>query len=135
MEEIRVRRGLAYSVHARLVNDLVTSLMLGGFATKNGRCVAHPRDVLSRTADDGPAPARFENAKRFLTGSFFLDFDSSSAIANSLLRIMLAGYRADYLASRNKAIEQVTLEDVKRVARQVLHPDRLIVTIVGRPFL
>ena len=138
MEEIRIKRGLTYSVHARLVNDSVTSLMLGGFATKNENmadALRILRDVLSNTADDGPAPAQFENAKRFLTGSFFLDFDSSSAIASSLLRIMLAGHRADYLAYRNNAIEQVTLEGVKRVARQVLHPDRLIVTIVGRPSL
>src|SRR4029077_3855068 len=35
MEEIRVKRGLAYSIQTRLLRDTVTSLLVGGLATKN----------------------------------------------------------------------------------------------------
>jgi zinc protease len=35
MEEIRVKRGLAYSIQISLLHDSVASLMLGGVATKN----------------------------------------------------------------------------------------------------
>jgi zinc protease len=68
-------------------------------------------------------------------GSLLLDFDTSRAIATSLLRIWLANHDVDYLVSRNQAIERVTLDDVRRVAREVFNPDRLIVTIVGAPLL
>jgi zinc protease len=68
-------------------------------------------------------------------GSLLLDFDTSRAIATSLLRIWLANHDVDYLVSRNQAIERVTLDDVRRVARKVLHSDRLIITIVGAPLL
>jgi zinc protease len=138
MEEIRVKRGLAYSINTSLLHDSMTSLMLGGVATKNenmGEALGVLKDVLARTARDGPTTAQFDNAKRYLTGSFLLDFDTNSKIASSLLRIWLDDQGVEYLNSRNKAIERVTLDDVKRVARQVLQPDRLIITIVGRPSL
>jgi zinc protease len=34
---------------------------------------------------------------------------------------------------RNSLVEAVTLEQVKAQAKRLLHPDRLIVTVVGRP--
>jgi zinc protease len=91
--------------------------------------------VLASTARDGPTPSQFENAKLYLTGSFLLDFDTSSKVASSLRQLWLDGEGPDYLGTRNRKINAVTLEDVKRVAREVLKADRLIVTIVGMPKL
>ena len=112
--------------------------MLGGFATKNevmGSAWGIVKDVLAATARDGPSPAQFENAKRYLTGSYLLDFDSDAKVANSLLQIWLEGKGPDYLLARNQRINAVTLADAKRVASQVLAVDRLLVTIVGKPKL
>jgi zinc protease len=138
MEEVRVKRGLTYAIATSLVSDAVTSVLVGGFSTRNetmGTALGVLRDVLTSTARDGPTPAQFENAKRYLTGSFLLDFDSNAKAAGSLLAIRLDGHRPDYLQTRNQGIERVTIEDVRRVARDVLRTDRLIVTIVGRPEL
>ena len=38
-----------------------------------------------------------------------------------------------YIRDRNRLIEAVTLEDVNRVARRLLKPDRLRIVVVGRP--
>jgi zinc protease len=138
MEELRVKRGLAYSIKTSLLNDSIASLLLGGFATKNenmGAALSVVGDVLARTAHDGPTQFQFANAKRFLTGSFLLDFDTNAKVANSLLGIWLRGEKADYLQTRNQRISGVTLGDVKRVAKEVFRADRLIVTIVGMPKL
>jgi zinc protease len=138
MQEIRVKRGLAYSVKTTLVRDSMTSLILGGFSTKNenmGAALSVLRQVLASTAREGPTPSQFDNAKRYLTGSFLLDFDTSAKVASSLLRLWLDGEGPDYLRTRNQRIDSVTLADVKRVAGEVLNVDRLIVTIVGRPQL
>ncbi len=138
MEELRVKRGLAYSIQTGLTYDSISSLMLGGFATKNenmGTALSVVRDVLASTARDGPTQAKFDNAKRYLTGSFLLDFDTNAKVANSLLSIWLRGNGPDYLQKRNQKIAAVTLADVKRVAAEVLKDDRLIVVIVGKPKL
>jgi zinc protease len=138
MEEIRVKRGLTYSIQTRLLRDTITSLMVGGIATKNevmGTALGVMRDVFAEMVRSGPTPSQFDNAKRYLTGSYLLDFDTNAKVASSLLGIQLDGESPDYLLSRNKKINAVTLQDVKRVAEHVLKSDRLVVTIVGRPAL
>jgi zinc protease len=52
-----------------------------------------------------------------------------------LLGFQLEGRGPDYLLLRNQKINAVTLPDVRRVAEQVLKPDRLVVAIVGKPAL
>ena len=72
MEEIRVKRGLAYSIQTRLLRDTVTSLMVGGVATKNevmGTALGVMGDVFADMARNGPTPSQFDNAKRYLTGA------------------------------------------------------------------
>jgi zinc protease len=138
MEEIRVKRGLAYSIQTSLLRDTVTSLLVGGLATKNevmGTALGLVKDVLAETARNGPTRAKFDNAKKYLTGSFLLDFDTNAKVAGSLLTIQLLGEGRDYLVTRNQRIAAVTLDDVKRVAQQVLKPERLVVTVVGKPKL
>ncbi len=39
----------------------------------------------------------------------------------------------DYLERRNGLIEAVTLEDARRVAARLYHPDKLAVVLIGRP--
>ena len=138
MDEIRVKRGLAYSVKTSLVHDSMASLLLGGFSTKNenmGAALRVLRDVLANTARDGPTPSEFDNAKRYLTGSFLLDFDTSAKVAGSLMRFWLDGEGPNYLHTRNQKFDAVTVGDVKRVAAAALAADRLIITVVGKPKL
>jgi zinc protease len=51
------------------------------------------------------------------------------------LTIRLLGEGPDYLVVRNQRINAVTLDAAKRVAARVLKPERMVVTVVGRPKL
>ena len=138
MEEIRVKRGLAYAAQASIIHTNLTSVVLGGMSTKNenmGKALTVLREVLQRIVREGPTEAQFENAKRYLIGSYVLDFDTNRKLAALLLRIWLNGNGPDFLGQRNKLIERVTLDDVNRVAGNVLRLDRMIVVTVGKPLL
>ena len=39
----------------------------------------------------------------------------------------------DYIDRRNSLIEAVTLEDLERVADEILDPDALTIVVVGQP--
>jgi zinc protease len=84
-------------------------------------------------AEEGPTAAELENAKKYLIGSYALRFDTDAKIAAQLLAIRQDDFGIDYVDKRNGQIEAVTLEDVKRVARELLKVDDLIVTVVGKP--
>jgi zinc protease len=134
--EVREKRGLAYSVYSYLSTLDRAGLFLGGAATRNDR-VGQSLDIiraeLSRMATEGPTAEELANAKTYLTGSYALRFDSSTNIAGQLLGIQLEDLGKDYVDKRNGLVEAVTIEDIKRVARRLLQPGQLIVTIVGRP--
>ena len=39
----------------------------------------------------------------------------------------------DYIDRRNELIKEVSLDDIRRVAKRLIEVDRLITTIVGKP--
>jgi zinc protease len=136
MEEVREKRGLAYSVYTYLQPYHHTSIMLGSVATKNAS-MAESIDIirkeLKKMAEQGPTADDLAAAKSYLTGSYALRFDTDLKIAAQLLGLMQEGFGPEYVENRNKLIDAVTIEDAKRVAARLLQPDNLVVTIVGKP--
>jgi zinc protease len=135
-EEIREKRGLAYSVHSYLHPLDHAALLIGGVATANGR-VGQSLELIrrewARMAEAGPSAEELAAAKTFLTGSYPLRQSSSGRIAGMLLGIQLEDLGIDYINRRNGYIEAVTLEDARRVARRLYRADRLTVVVVGQP--
>jgi len=136
MTEVREKRGLAYSVATYLYPLRHAALFIGQVATENER-VSESLDVIrgeiSRLAADGVTDKELADAKTYLTGSYPLRFDTNDKIAGQLIAIQEADLGIDYITRRNGLIEDVTQEDIKRVAARLLGPDNLIVTIVGQP--
>jgi zinc protease len=138
MEEVREKRGLAYSVYTYVYPYQHASIFSGGVATRNeamGQSLDLIRDELKKMADNGPSQADLDNAKNYLIGSYPLRFDTNAKIATQLLGLRMDGFGPEYVDNRNAMIAAVTLDDVKRVGKRLLATDNLIVTIVGKPTL
>ena len=136
MEEVREKRGLAYSVHSYLHPYERAAIYAGNVATKNeaiGTSLDVIRAEIARMAESGPSAEELNKAKQYLTGSYGLRFDTNTKIASQLIWIQLQSLGLDYVDKRNGLIEAVSLDDVKRVAKRLLKADGLIVTIVGKP--
>jgi len=136
MEEVREKRGLAYSVYSNLYPYQHGAVFVGNVATKNeavGRSLAVIQDELKRMAEQGPSEDELKSAKAYLTGAYALRFESSTSIASQLLWIQIEDLGSDYVKKRNDLVEAVTMDDIKRVAKRMLEPDRLLTTIVGKP--
>ncbi|MDX9860722.1 MAG: pitrilysin family protein [Rhodospirillales bacterium] len=134
--EVRDKRGLAYSVYSALVPMDFSSLVIGGAGTRNDRAaetVQVIQDEWRRMAAEGPSAKELDDAKLYLTGSFPLQFSSSDRISGILVAMQLDRLGIDYLDRRNAMIEAVTLEDARRVARDVLDPAGLRFVVVGQP--
>jgi zinc protease len=134
--EIREKRGLAYSVYSSLNPLRHSALILGAVGTQNGRvkqAVGLIRAEWRRMAEEGITETELNAAKMFLTGSFPLRFNSSRGIAGMLAGIQIENLGIDYLDRRNSFIESVTVEDIGRVARKWLNADALTFVVVGNP--
>lgn len=134
MEEVREKRGLAYSVYSFIQPMRHASVFTGGVATK-AEAIDTSLDVirteLKRMAEEGPTPEQFDNAKKYLVGSYALRFDTNAKIASQLLGLYEEGFGPEYVDKRNAMIEAITMADAKRVAKRMLANPDLIVTVVG----
>ncbi len=136
MQEVREKRGLAYSVFTYLYPLDHVGVFAGGVATENksvGQSLDLIKAELDRAAKEGLTEQELRTAKDYLIGSFALRFDTSSKIAAQLLAIQLDDLGIDYLERRNGEIEAITVADIKRVAKRLMEPKNLIVTVVGEP--
>jgi len=134
-QEVREKRGLAYSVHDSLTWLSHAALFVGGTATRAERATETLDIVqkeISRLADDGPTADELAKAKSFLIGSFPLNLDTSSKIAALLVQLQVDNLGIDYFTQRPRMIAAVTLDDARRVSKRLLGGG-LLVTVVGRP--
>lgn len=135
-DEIREKRGLAYSVYSYLLPLDSAALWLGGAGTENAAVSVSLELVKNQWANlraFGVSQDELDKAKANLIGSFGLRFDSSSAITGMLVAVQRRDLGIEYINERNNLIAQVTLDDVNRVAARVLDPDALTVVVVGNP--
>ncbi|WP_172327086.1 pitrilysin family protein [Mangrovicoccus sp. HB161399] len=136
MDEIREKRGLTYGVAAYLSSKDQADLLAGGMATANatvGESIDLIRQEWAKMKESGVTQDELDRAKTYLTGAYPLRFDGNGTIANILVGMQMDGMSPDYIATRNDKVEAVTLEDVNRVAAELLDPDKLSFVVVGQP--
>lgn len=136
MTEIREKRGLTYGVAAYLQEKDGADLMGGGMSTANAT-VAESIELIraewEKMRSAGLTQDELDRAKTYLTGAYPLRFDGNGRIANILVGMQLNGLTRDYINTRNAKVEAVTLEDVARVAKRVMQPEKLSFLVVGQP--
>jgi zinc protease len=134
-QEVREKRGLAYSVYDSLVWLNHSALFLGGTATRADRANETLEVIdreIHRLAEQGPTERELAEAKAYLNGSFVLNLDTSSKIAALLVQLQLDGLGIDYFTRRPEMINGVTLDDARRVAKRMLDGG-MLVTVAGHP--
>ena len=135
-EEVREKRGLAYSAYSYLAPFDHAGLIIGGAGTENartGQTVKVLRDEWAKMNKLGIKKQELDDAKTYLTGSYPLRFSSSGRIARILTSIQKENLGLDYIKKRNSLIKAVTLEAVNRVATKLLNPNKITMVIVGEP--
>ncbi|MCG7521009.1 pitrilysin family protein [Ruegeria sp. Ofav3-42] len=136
MQEVREKRGLTYGIATYLVPKDLASVYLGSVSSGNDRiadAVEVIRDEWARAATEGVTQKELDDAKTYLTGAYPLRFDGNGQIAGIMVGMQMEDLPIDYIATRNDKVNAVTLEEVNRVAAELLDPDGLHFTVVGKP--
>ncbi|SDI86468.1 M16 family metallopeptidase [Lutimaribacter saemankumensis] len=136
MQEVREKRGLTYGVYSYLVDKDQAQLWQGAVSSANDRvaqAVRVIRDEWQKMRDSGVTAEELQDAKTYLTGAYPLRFDGNGPIANIIVAMQMEGLPIDYIDTRNEKIEAVSLDDINRVAQELLDPDRLTFVVVGQP--
>lgn len=134
MDEVREKRGLAYSVGTGLAPYDAGAMMMASVGTRADQAeesLKVIRDEWRKIRDGGPTQEELNDAKQYLTGAWPLRFTSTGSIADILLAVQRDNLGLDYIDKRNSLIEAVTLDQARDFARSFYDPDNLVVVIVG----
>ena len=134
MEEVREKRGLAYSVYSYFAPLPHAGSFTASVQTKNKdafKTISLMRKEFHRMRDALVSEKEYEGAINYLTGSFPLRIDSNSKILGYLTTMQMENLGIDYLSTWQNKVKSVTREDMQRVARRLLQPENLVTVIVG----
>jgi zinc protease len=131
---LRTARALTYSAQA----NFDTFKDSGDFEAETNTRTSATGEVLRLIVDefwrlqrDRVNERELADAKAYLTGSFPLTIETPDAIALQVLNVMFYGLPIEQLQNFRDRVNAVTVDDIQRVARLYLKPDRLSVVLVG----
>ncbi|MGE0644509.1 MAG: M16 family metallopeptidase [Nitrospira sp.] len=133
--DVRTKRGLAYSVGSRLLTGMHDQ---GVWMMRAETKLTSTQDVIERFVanmermrQEPVTDAELAEAKEAYVNSFVFSFASPSAIVSRLMELEYDGLPKDFLQQLRTQVIQLTKDDVLAAAKKHLHPDRLKIIAVG----
>ncbi len=131
---LRSERGLTYGASADLHALKDTGNLVADTDTrseKTGEALRVIVDEIAKLQRQRVEQRELSDAQEYLTGSFPLTIETPGAIALQVLNAVFYGLDLNELQTYRDRVNSITVDDIQRVARQYLHPDRLTIVLVG----
>ena len=131
---LRTQRALTYGAQANMdalkeSGDFVAQTNTRSDAT--AEVVRLTFDEFWRLQRDPVSERELADAKAYMTGSFPLTIETPDAIAIQVLNVVFYGLPIEDLQNFRERVNAITVDDIQRVAKAYLRPDRLSVVLVG----
>ncbi len=134
VDEVREKRGLAYSSYSYFIPMRARGPFLLGLQTKNTQA-KEALQVLRETLDtfikNGPTDDELDHAIKNITGGFPLRIDSNRDIVGYLAMLGFYDLPLDYLQTFNHNVQNVTSEQIMQAFQSRIHADNMITVMVG----
>jgi len=135
-QEVREKRGLAYTANTYVSHTKYTHLYAGYVGSENARikdAIDIIKDEWKKIQQEGITAQELENAKKALHGSFAFAFANTMTTAQTLQAYQLDGFTPQYIYDREKRINSVSLSDINKFIKTFINPSQLTFFIVGEP--
>jgi zinc protease len=133
-DEVRQKRGLAYSAHSFFLPLLARGPFVIGMQTRRDQAeqaLTVVRSTLREFIEKGPSEQEVQAAKQNIVGGFPMRIDSNRKIHDYLALIGYYNLPIDYLETFVQNIERVTAAEIKAAFARRVDPDRLVTVVVG----
>jgi zinc protease len=135
MEEIRVKRGLAYSAYGSISINKSHTYFNGYLQTKNesaNEAKDLVKELVAQFVKDGVTQEELSAAKNFLTGSEPLRSETLSQRLNSAFTLYYRGLEQDYSKKELEKIQSLKLEDLNSYIKSHSEINNLTFSIVRK---
>lgn len=133
-EEIRQKRGLAYSTYSYFAPMRRSGPFIMGLQTRNDQAAEALKvinETLGKFIEEGPTEDELKAAKQNITGGFALSLDSNGKIVDNIAAIGFYNLPLDYLDSYTAKVDAVTVEQIKDAFKRRLQPEKMVTVLVG----
>ncbi|MFH1502178.1 MAG: pitrilysin family protein [Candidatus Eisenbacteria bacterium] len=134
-QKVRTDEGLAYAAYSQYGDDPWT---YGTFiASSQTRADATARattlimEIIADMRENGPTDDEVERAVDTYLNNHVFDYDSKQSVVRNLMRLAWEGRPLDTRERNIETIGSLTVDDVRNAAAEYLHPDGLIIMVVG----
>lgn len=134
MQEVREKRGLAYSVYSYIAPMRQAGPFQIGLQTKKSQAsdaLKLTRSVLEKFITEGPSDKELTAAKANLVGSFPLRLDSNKKLLENVAVIGYYGLPLDWLDTYQTKISKVSQADIRQAFARHIRLENLNTIIVG----
>jgi zinc protease len=136
MNEVRTKRGLAYSVYSYFMPLKQPGPFQIGLQTKKDQAdeaLKLVRNTLANFIDQGPTKQELLAAKQNIIGGFPLRIDSNRKILGYLSVIGYYNLPLTYLDDFTHNIDKVTVAQIRDAFKRHINPQAMATVIVGAP--
>ncbi len=134
MNEVREKRGLAYSVFSYFAPGQETGIFQAGLQTKNDQA-SMALDVMTETISQfiakGPTQSELDAAKANLINGFPLRIDNNRKLLDNVSSIAWNGLPLNTLDTWTEQVNAVTREQVESAFQKYLAMDRMKIVVLG----
>ena len=135
MSEVRTSQGLAYNVESDFsIGRRYPGTFVAETETKaesTAKAIGLMKRIIAGMTERPVTETELRQAKDSIISSFIFGFTNTSSVVNQQAMLDYYGYPKGYLENYRGKIAAVTREDVLRVARKYLHPEKMILVVVG----
>lgn len=135
MQQVRSNEGLAYSVRSTVTPKVYyPGDFRAGFESKNATVALATKivlDEIGKVRNDLVTEDELETAKQSLIETFPRQFESKPQMLRVFVNDEWTGRAADYWKTFRDKVQAVTREDLQRVARKHLDPEKMAILVVG----
>jgi zinc protease len=133
-EEVRQKRGLAYSAYSYFSPQQLPGPFVIGMQTRRDQAdeaLAVTRKTLRDFVSNGPTEQELLAARQNIVGGFPMRIDSNRKIHEYLAVIGFYNLPISYLEDFVPNVERVTVADIKTAFARHVDPDKLVTVVVG----
>ena len=135
VDEVREKRGLAYSVYSYFMPMRLSGPFQMGLQTRNDQAdqaLQIVKDELRRYVKEGPTKEELEASLTNITGGFPLRVDSNRKLVEYLAMIGFYDLPLSYLDDFTNKIRDVDINKIRDALLRRVQPDKMITVIVGQ---
>lgn len=135
MNSVRTKMGLAYSVGGRYIsNNAYPGYFFAVGSTGPENTVKAAREMIKQIKSmqtELPTEEEMQKGKDGYLNSFVFNFDTKQEVVTRMMTYDFYGLPEDFLQQEKEGVEKVTPEAVMAAAQRNLHPDSMIILVVG----